>query len=209
MVRSLKTKTFWGANRSSNSEEKRIWVDGVIESLKSGMEQSIDAFKRELAKRRTGRANIAMLDSVRVDYYGTKSPLNQVASVQVADPRLITIKPWDKGLLHAIEKAIQQSSLGLNPASDGEIVRVPIPPLTGERRKELVKDVKKAAEDAKVGLRNQRREQNEALKKLEKDKAVSEDDMHRALDQVQKVTDQYIHTVEQLVTEKEKEILED
>jgi ribosome recycling factor len=184
-------------------------VEKIVKDLKTSMDQSIESLRRELAKRRTGRANIAMLDGVRVDYYGTKSPLNQVGSVQVPDPRMITIKPWDKSVLHAIEKAIQQSSLGLNPTSDGELVRIPIPPLTGERRKELVKDIKKTGEEAKVVLRNQRRDANEGLKGLEKEKKISEDDLRRGMEQVQKSTDEFIAVVDKLISTKETEILED
>jgi ribosome recycling factor len=184
-------------------------VDDVIKDLRNSMEQATEVLKRELAKRRTGRANMAMLDGIKVDYYGTKSPLNQVASVQIPDPRLITIKPWDKSIVHAIEKAIQQSTLGLNPTSDGELIRIPIPPLTGERRKELVKDVKKVGEEAKVGLRNQRRDANEMIKQLEKDKDISEDQMHHGTEEVQKLTDQYTKKVDDLIAAKEKEILQD
>jgi ribosome recycling factor len=172
------------------------------------MEGSIEALKRELAKRRTGRANVSILDGIRVEYYGTKSPLNQVASVQVPDPRLITIKPWEKSMVSVIEKAIQQSSIGLTPSSDGEIVRIPIPPLTEERRKELVKEVRRVGEDAKVALRNQRRDANEMLKEAEKDKEISEDEMHRGLAKVQEVIDDYVKKVDGQVEEKEKEILE-
>lgn len=184
-------------------------VDDVIAELRSEMNGAIENLKRELAKRRTGRANIALLDGIKVEYYGSMSPLNQVASVQVPDPRLITVKPWDKALVPAIERVIQQSSLGLNPSSDGEVVRIPIPPLTGERRKDLVKDVKKVGEDAKVGLRNHRRDANEFARKLEKEKEVSEDELHRALTKIQEMTDEYVKKVDDLVASKEKEILED
>lgn len=184
-------------------------VEDVLSELNSSMNGSIDNLKRELAKRRTGRANVALLDGIKVEYYGSMSPLNQVASVQVPDPRLITIKPWDKSLLPAIEKVIQQSSLGLNPSSDGEIVRIPIPLLTGERRKELVKDVRKVGEDARVGLRSHRRDANELTKQLEKDKEISEDDMHRALTKVQEITDAFIKNVDEIMATKEKEIMED
>ena len=184
-------------------------INETTEEMKLEMDQSIESFQNELSKRRTGRANVAMLDGVRVDYYGSKSPLNQVAAVQVADARLITVKPWDKGMLVPIEKALQQASLGLNPSSDGEIIRIPIPPLTGERRKDLVKDVKKVGEDAKVSVRNHRRDANEKLKQIEKDKEISEDDLHRALASVQEITDGYIKKVDELLATKEREILED
>jgi ribosome recycling factor len=183
-------------------------VDDIITDLKSGMDGTIDSLKRELAKRRTGRANVSILDGIRVEYYGTKSPLNQVASLQVPDPRMITIKPWEKSMVSVIEKAIQQSSIGLTPNSDGELIRIPIPPLTEERRKELVRDVRRVGEDAKVGLRNQRRDANEMLKEAEKDKDISEDEMRRGLTRVQEITDEFVKKVEGLVEEKEKEILE-
>jgi ribosome recycling factor len=181
-------------------------VNEIIEDLKSSMEGSIDSLKRDLAKRRTGRANVAILDGIKVDYYGSKSPLNQVSSVQAPDPRLITIKPWEKSLITAIEKAIQQSGIGLTPSSDGEIIRLPIPPLTQERRKDLVKEVKRIGEEAKVALRNHRRDANEMLKEVEKNKDISEDELHRSLTKVQEITDEFIKKVEGLVEEKEKEI---
>lgn len=184
-------------------------VEDVVNDVKSSMEASIESLRRELAKRRTGRANVALLDGIKVDYYGTLSPLNQVASLQTPDPRLITIKPWEKSMVQVIEKVIQQSSLGLNPNSDGELIRIPIPPLTGERRKQLVKDVKKVGEEAKVSVRNHRRDGNDMLKQLEKDKDISEDEMHRGLAKVQEITDQYVKKVDELLEVKEKEILED
>jgi len=183
-------------------------VNDVISELKIGMDGALEALKRDLGKQRTGRANVAILDGIKVDYYGSKSPLNQVASVQVPDPRLITIKPWEKNMVQPIEKAIQQSSLGLTPASDGELIRLPIPPLTQERRLKLVKDVKKLGEEAKVALRNQRRDANEMLKELEKGKDISEDDLRRGLTKVQETTDEYVGKVDQLIEGKEKEITE-
>jgi ribosome recycling factor len=184
-------------------------VDDVLADLKKGMQASLENLDRELAKRRTGRANVALLDGVKVDYYGSLSPLNQVASLQVPDPRLITIKPWEKAMVPVIEKAIQQSSLGLNPSSDGELIRLPIPPLTGERRAQLVKDVKGVGEDSRVALRNQRRDANDMLKALEKDKEISEDEMRRGLTKVQEVTDEFVKKVDETVSAKEKEILDD
>jgi ribosome recycling factor len=184
-------------------------VNDVLADLEQGMNGAIDGLKRELARRRTGRANVSLLDGIKVDYYGTLSPLNQVASVQVPDPRLITIKPWEKSMVAVIEKAIMQSSLGLNPNSDGELVRIPIPPLTGERRKELVKDVKRVGEEAKVALRNHRRDANDMLKGLEKEKEISEDEMHRGMSRVQELTDDFVKRVDEVVAKKEKEIIED
>jgi len=183
-------------------------VNDIVADLRSGLDGSVESLQRELAKRRTGRANVAILDGIKVEYYGTKSPLNQVASVQVPDPRLITIKPWEKSMVQAIEKAIQQSSIGLTPSSDGELIRIPIPPLTEERRKELVKDVRRVSEDAKVALRNQRRDANEMLKEAEKGKDISEDELRRGLAKVQEVLDEYVKKVDDLMATKEKEILE-
>lgn len=184
-------------------------VNEVIEDLRNSMKESIESLKRDLAKRRTGRANVALLDGIKVDYYGTPSPLNQVASLQVPDPRLIVIKPWEKSMVHPIEKAIQLSPISLNPSSDGEVIRIPIPPLTGERRKELIKDVKRVGEESKVVLRNHRRDSNEMLKMMQKDKDISEDEMHHGLEKVQEVTDEFVKKIDTLLAEKEKEILED
>ena len=184
-------------------------VNDVLNDLKKGMQGSLENLDRELAKRRTGRANVALLDGIKVDYYGTLSPLNQVAAVQVPDPRLITIKPWEKTMVSAIEKAIQQSPLGLNPSSGGELIRLPIPPLTGERRTQLVREVKGVGEDSKVALRNQRRDANDMLKQLEKDKEISEDDLRRGMTKVQEITDGFVKTVDEVVSAKETEILED
>jgi ribosome recycling factor len=183
-------------------------VNDVLSELKSNMDGAIDSLKRELAKRRTGRANVAILDGIKVEYYGTKSPLNQVASVQVPDPRLITIKPWEKSMVQTIEKAIQQSSIGLTPSSDGELIRIPIPPLSEQRRKDLVKDVKRVGEETKVALRNQRREANDMLKEFEKDGEISEDELRKGLDKVQEVTDDYVKKVDDVVGVKEEEIME-
>ncbi len=183
-------------------------VNDVIKELQGNVDKAIDAFKRELSKVRTGRANLAVLDGVRVDYYGTMTPLNQVASVNVADARLITIKPWEKSLIPEIEKSVRAAQLGLNPSSDGEIVRLPIPALTEERRKDLVKVVKKMAEDAKVALRGARRDANEMLKSFLKDKDITEDDEKVGLKKVQDGTDGGIAKVDEIVAKKEHEIME-
>lgn len=184
-------------------------VNDVLKDLESSFQKTLENFKRELGKVRTGRANVALLDGIKVEYYGTPTPLNQVASLNVPDPRLITIKPWDKSLIPAIEKAIKaRSELGLNPASDGELVRLPIPPLTQERRKELVKVLKGMAEDARVSLRNHRRDANEMLKQLSADGEVSEDDSQKGLKKVQELTDKAIAQVDEIVGKKEKEIME-
>jgi ribosome recycling factor len=183
-------------------------VNDVVKDLQGNLDKGIDAFKRELAKVRTGRANLAILDGVRVDYYGTATPLNQVASLNVADPRLITIKPWERSLIPEIEKAIRNAQLGLNPGSDGEIVRVPMPALTQERRQELVKVVKKMAEEAKVALRGSRRESNEMLKDLLKEGTITEDDERTGLKKVQETTDKAVAKVDEILGKKESEILE-
>jgi ribosome recycling factor len=183
-------------------------VSDVLKDLQANLDKGIDALKKDLGKVRTGRANVAILDGLRVDYYGTPTPLNQVSSVSAPDPRLITIKPWEKSLIPEIEKVIRSSSLGLNPSSDGEIVRLPMPPLTEERRKDLVKMVKKMAEDCKVALRNARRDANEMLKEFLKDKDITEDEEKAGLKKVQEATDTAVTKVDDLVARKEKEIME-
>jgi ribosome recycling factor len=184
----------------------------VIADLKKNAEQrmdkSVQSFKTDLGKVRTGRAHTGLLDHVMVDYYGTPTPINQVANLHVPEPSLITITPWDVSQIGAIEKAIRVSDLGLNPANDGKMIRVPIPPLTEERRKEIVKRLHHVAEEHRVALRNVRRDANEHLKKLLKDKAISEDEERRALEETQKMTDGYIAKVDAVSKTKEKEILE-
>src|SRR5262245_58953048 len=184
-------------------------VNDVLKDLQGSFDKAIDSYKRDLAKVRTGRANIAMLDGVKVEYYGTMTPLNQVSTLNVPDPRLITVKPWEKSLIPVIEKAIKaQSELGLNPTSDGELVRIPIPPLTQERRKDLVKMVKKLAEEAKVVLRNARREANETLKEFTDSGDIAEDDERQGLKKVQDLTDKFTAQVDEITVKKEKEIME-
>lgn len=181
--------------------------DEVLKDLKSKMEKTIEVFKHELARMRTGRASVSLFDGIKVDYYGSMLPLNQVASLTVPEPRLITIQPWDTNALANIERAILKSELGLTPANDGKIIRVAIPPLTEERRKEIVKLVKKTTEEYRVILRNIRRDANEELKDLKKEKVISEDESFAVQEEVQKITDNYIKKAEQLYAEKEKEIL--
>ena len=180
----------------------------VFEDLKDRMEKSIQALERDLKRVRTGRASTSLLDGIRVDYYGSPTPLNQVASVSVPEARLLLIQPWDNQVIGDIEKAILKSELGLTPMNDGKIIRISIPPLSEERRKELVKVVRKMAEENKVALRNVRRDANDMLKDLKKDKEISEDEQFRAQDDVQKVTDDFIKKVDERIEEKEKEILE-
>jgi ribosome recycling factor len=184
-------------------------VNDVLKDLQASFDKAIEAFKRELSKVRTGRANVALLDGIKVEYYGTMTPLNQVASLTVPDPRLITIKPWEKSLVPVIEKTIKMhSELGLNPSSDGDLVRLPIPALTQERRKEMVKLIKKMNEDAKVALRNARRESNEMLKELMDGGDITEDAKTQGLKKVQEQTDKYTTTVDEIAGKKEKEIME-
>ncbi|MBW2688437.1 MAG: ribosome recycling factor [Deltaproteobacteria bacterium] len=175
---------------------------------KAGMTKALESFKRDLGKVRTGRASLILLDDIRVDYYGTPTPLNQVAALAVPEPRLITIQPWEKTLVGEIEKAILKADLGLNPTSDGQLIRLVFPPLTEERRKEMVKQVKRMGEDARVVVRNARREANDALKKLEKGKEITEDDLKRGEKEIQDVTDDFVARVDQVIVEKEKDLME-
>ena len=183
-------------------------VDSVYDDVRERMGNSIDALKNEFKKIRTGRASLALFEGIRVDYYGTPTPLNQMASLSIPESRLIVIQPWDQSVIGEIEKEILKSELGLTPMNDGKVVRVPIPPLTEERRKELVRLVHKIGEGHRVSIRNIRRETNELLKGLKKDGEISEDDLYRAQDKVQKITDEQIRLVDQTCEEKEKEILE-
>jgi ribosome recycling factor len=179
-----------------------------IVKLNEEMVKSLDSLKREFSKVRTGRASISLLDGIKVDYYGTQTPLNQLATLSVPEPRLITIQPWDATVIKEIEKAIMKSDLGLTPVNDGKIIRVSIPPLTEQRRMELVKVVKKMAENCKVSIRNHRRDFNEDLKQKKKDKEVSEDEFFKGQKEVQDITDDYIKKCDDLTQVKEKEILE-
>lgn len=183
-------------------------VREVEADQKSRMEKAVTDLQHEMASIRTGRATLGILDHIRVDYYGTPTPLNQLANLHVPEPSLITIQPWDVSQIGPIEKAIRVSDLGLNPANDGKLIRLPIPPLTEERRKELVKKVHAAAEHHRVSVRNIRRDGNEAVKKLLKDKKITEDEEKRALDEIQKLTDGYMQKIDQASKTKEKEILE-
>ena len=182
-------------------------IADVKKTAEQKMQKSIETLKANLAKVRTGRAHVGILDHIQVDYYGAPTQLSQVANVTLIDARTIGVQPWEKKMAAVIEKAIRDSDLGLNPSSHGEMIRVPTPPLTEERRKDLVKLVKGEAEDAKVAIRNVRRDANEGLKKLLKDKACSEDDERRAQDEVQKLTDRFVAEVDKILAEKEKEIM--
>lgn len=180
----------------------------VFKNLKETMEKDVQSFEKSLSKVRTGRASLSLLDGIKVDYYGVPTPLNQVASLSIPESRQILISPWDVSVIGAIEKAIQKSELGLMPSNDGKIVRINIPPLTEQRRKELVKIVKKMAEEAKVKLRNDRRDANEALKTMKKENEISEDEMFKGQSEVQKMTDEFIKKTDEILALKEKEIME-
>jgi ribosome recycling factor len=183
-------------------------IEEIKKDVRHRMDAAVESIRSELAKLRTGKASPAILDGILVSYYGTNTPLRQVANVSAPEPRLLVVQPWDKGLLADIEKAIQKSDLGLNPTNDGIVVRIPIPSLTEERRQGLVKVAKKIGEDGRVAIRNVRRDANERLKKLEKDHKISEDDQHRAQDDIQHTTDELIKKIDEILTLKEKEIME-
>jgi len=183
-------------------------INDITTDTDDGMKKAVDSFKRDLQKIRTGRANTAMLDGIKVDYYGTPTPVNQVATVQVVDARLITIKPWEKNMIPVIDKAIRASDLGLNPVPDSDLVRLPIPPLTQERRKELAKVVKKMTEEARVAVRAARRDAMDMVKEYEKDGEITEDERKKGEIKVQELTDKSIATVDQVAETKEKEIME-
>ena len=179
----------------------------LIQKAKNRMEKVVEDLRRELASVRTGRANISLLDHIKIDYYGTPTPINQVATLAVPEPNMITAQPWDASVLGDIEKVIRSSDLGLNPSNDGKIVRIPIPPLTEERRKQLAKHIGKVLEDHRMAVRNVRRDENDILKKMLKEKQISEDDERKAIEEVQKLTDLYVGKVEELAKKKEEEIM--
>jgi ribosome recycling factor len=183
-------------------------MNNVLNESEDRMKKSLASLKDTFATLRTGRASAALFDKIRVDAYGEKSPLNQVANVSVPEARLVVIQPWDKALIGEIEKAVRTSELSLNPSNDGKVIRISIPPLTGDRRKELVKQAKSTAEQSRVAIRNIRRDGNDELKKLLKDSAIPEDEEKKTSDELQKLTDNYIGKVNQTVEEKEKEIME-
>ena len=181
---------------------------GLYSDLKRRMDQSVADFQANLAATRTGRASVHMLDQIKVDYYGTPTPLNQMAQLSAPEPQLIVISPWDPTVLKEVEKAIQTASLGFNPISDGKVIRVPIPPMTEERRRDVCKHINKVLEEHRTAVRNVRRDGNDALKKLAKDKKISEDDEKRALEEVQKMTDGEIRRMEELSQKKEAEVMQ-
>jgi len=183
-------------------------MNNHVKDAKNRMDKSIEAFREEIAKVRTGKATTALLDGIKVDYYGTLSPLKQVGNVSVLDAHTLSITPWDKSLVSVIDRAILEANLGLNPQNDGTNIKIPIPPLTEERRKELVKLVKKFGEDAKVAVRNVRRDANNHLKQSEKNKEISEDELKRFEDEIQKLTDEHVKKIDEIIIHKEKEIME-
>ncbi len=183
-------------------------LKGLSSDLRRRMDQSVADFQASLAATRTGRASVHMLDQIKVDYYGTQTPINQLAQLSAPEPQLIVISPWDPTILKEIEKAIQTAALGFNPQSDGKIIRVPVPPMTEERRREVCKHINKVLEEHRTAIRNVRRDGNDALKKLAKEKKVSEDDEKRALEEVQKMTDAEIRRMEELSQKKEAEVMQ-
>jgi ribosome recycling factor len=183
-------------------------INDISNDAEDGMKKAIESFKRDLQKIRTGRANTSMLDGIKVDYYGTPTPVNQVATVQVVDARLITVKPWEKNMIPVIDKAIRASDLGINPVADSELVRLPIPPLTQERRVSLAKNVNKQTEEARVAVRAARRDAMDMLKDAEKEKQISEDERKNGEKKVQELTDKYIASIDDIAKNKEKEIME-
>ncbi len=183
-------------------------IEELLRNTEERMKKSLAAFKREIATIRTGKATTALLDGIKVEYYGEMVPLNHVASISVPEPRLILVQPWDRSIVANVERAIQKSNLGLVPNTEGNLIRLPIPPLTEERRLELVKLVRKHAEEARVSVRNIRRDANDDLKKAQKDGTISEDDMHKTMEKVQKLTDKYIKEIDEALSGKEKEIME-
>ncbi len=183
-------------------------INDITADAEEGMKKAVDSFKRDLQKIRTGRANTSMLDGIKVDYYGTPTPVNQVATVQVVDARLITVKPWEKNMIAVIDKAIRASDLGINPVADSELVRLPIPPLTQERRKELAKSVGKQTEEARIAVRSARRDAMDMIKDAEKEKSITEDERKKGETKTQELTDKYIAQIEEIAKAKEKEIME-
>ncbi len=182
--------------------------EDVVTELKNRIEKTVDDLRKELSKIRTGRANLSILEGVRVNYYGTPTPLAGVASLSVPEPRMILVKPWDKGSIKEIEKAINEANTGLSPMNDGEVIRLPVPAMTEERRKDIAKQVRTKGEEHKVAIRNVRRDANEMLKELVKEKTISEDDSKRAGEKVQKETDAGVAKVDEVVQRKEKEVME-
>lgn len=183
-------------------------TEEIFELARKKMQSSLEVFQKELGTIRTGRASLSLLDGITVEYYGTPTPLNQVATLSVPESRLITIQPWDQAIVKNIERAILKSDLGLTPTNDGRMIRISVPPLTEERREQLARVVRKLAEECKVTIRNVRRESNEEVRSSEKDKKISEDDSYKALDRIQKITDEFVGKADEICRRKEKEVME-
>jgi len=183
-------------------------VKDVLKDLEKRMKTSLEHFRKDLGKLRTGRANLSIFEDIKVEYYGVLTPVNQMAKIGVPDPSLITVQPYDTSLLEAIDKSVKAADLGLNPINDGKVLKIPVPPLDEERRREIVKKVKKMLEDEKTALRNMRRESKEFIEELEKEKEISEDDKFKGLDELQKITDDYTKKIEDAAAVKEKEIMQ-
>ncbi len=183
-------------------------IKEVLSETRDAMDKAVKALKKDMAKVRTGRASVSLLDDVRVEYYGVPTPLSQVASLSAPEPRLITVQPWEKNLIPDIEKAIFKADLGLTPSSDGQLIRLPVPALTEDRRREMAKIVKRMGEESKISIRNARRDANETLKMLEKEKEITEDDLKRSEKDVQQVTDEFVNLIDSVVQNKEQEIME-
>jgi len=198
---------FW-ANRWEQWWRDSVMLNDIYQDMRDRMQKALESLDRDLKRLRTGRASVSLVDGIKVEYYGTPTPLNQLATLTVPEPRTIMIQPWDTTVIAEVEKAILKSELGLTPMNDGKIIRINIPPLTEERRRELVKVLKKMAEETKVAVRNIRRDSNEMIKDLKKEKEISEDEQFRAQDEVQKITDEFIAGIDTIYNNKEKEILE-
>ncbi len=183
-------------------------IDEILSDLRDDMAKSTEALKRDFNRIRTGRASAALLDGIRVEAYDTQMPIDQVATISVPESRLLVIQPWDQTIIGELEKSILKSELGLTPMNDGKLIRIAIPPLTEDRRKELAKLARKVAEENKISIRNHRREANDMLKELKKEKEISEDEMHKTMNDVQKITDEFIKKIDEITAEKEKEIVE-
>lgn len=183
-------------------------IDEVLSETRVAMDKSVKSLKKEMSKVRTGRASLSLLDDVKIDYYGVPTPLSQVATLAVPEARLMTVQPWERNLIPDIEKALFKADLGLTPSSDGQLIRLPVPALTEERRREMVKVIKRMSEDSKVSVRNARRDANETLKMLEKEKEITEDDLNRSEKEVQQLTDEFVRTIDTVVQNKEQEVME-
>ena len=182
--------------------------DKIVKEVESKMKGAVDFFTKEIGTLRIGRASVSLLEGIVVEYYGSKLPINQIATITIPQPQLLVIQPWDKNIINEIVKAIQLSNIGLNPMSDGNVIRIPVPPLSEERRKEIVKILHKMSEEAKIEIREARREANAKLKEKEKNGEISEDDMYRGIEEIQKITDKYIEEIDKKTESKEKEIME-